>query len=73
MAIYRLSSQSIGRSSGKSVVAASAYRSGEKLQDKNIEKTFDYSKKQGIYHSEIILPEKRKRGIKRPPNAMERN
>lgn len=56
MAIYRLSSQSIGRSSGKSVVAAAAYRSGEKLKDHSIEKTFDYTKKQGIYHSEILLP-----------------
>ena len=57
MAIYRLSSQNIGRSSGKSVVAAAAYRSGEKLHDHSIEKTFDYSKKQGVYHSEILLPE----------------
>jgi len=64
MAIYRLSSQSIGRSSGKSVVAAAAYRSGEKLQDQNIEKTFDYSKKQGIYHSEILLPENAKEELK---------
>ena len=57
MAIYRLSSQSIGRSSGKSVIAAAAYRSGEKLQDQSLERTFDYTKKQGIHHSDILLPE----------------
>jgi Ti-type conjugative transfer relaxase TraA len=64
MAIYRLSSKSIGRSSGKSSVACAAYRAGEKLHDQNIEKTFDYTKKQGVYHSEILLPENAKTALK---------
>ncbi|WP_440998375.1 MobA/MobL family protein, partial [Cysteiniphilum litorale] len=56
MAIYRLSSQSIGRSSGKSAVACAAYRAGEKLKDETIGKTFNYEKKQGVYYSDIIIP-----------------
>ena len=34
MAIYRLSSKSINRSSGRSAIAAAAYRAGVKLTDK---------------------------------------
>ncbi len=33
MAIYHLSAQVIGRSSGRSSVAAAAYRAGERLRD----------------------------------------
>ncbi|MDR0797170.1 MAG: MobA/MobL family protein [Nitrososphaerota archaeon] len=59
----------IGRSSGRSVTGAAAYRSGEKLRSvahasyQSGEKiqgnkiTHDYTKKKGVVHSEIILPE----------------
>ena len=56
VAIYRLSSQSIGRSSGKSAVACAAYRAGEKLKDETIGKTFNYEKKQGVYCNDIMIP-----------------
>jgi hypothetical protein len=46
----------ISRSGGKSATAAAAYRSGEKIVDELTRKTHDYTKKQGIDHSEILSP-----------------
>lgn len=57
MALYHLSSQIIGRSGGKSAVASSAYRAGEKIQDEHIGLTFDYTKKMGVDHQEILAPD----------------
>ena len=57
MPIYHCSIQIIGRSSGRSAVAAAAYRTAEKLEDKETGLTHDYTKKQGVVHREIMLPE----------------
>jgi hypothetical protein len=38
-------------------VAAAAYRAGEKLRDERENKAQDYSRKQGVAHREIIVPE----------------
>lgn len=57
MASYHCSAKIIGRSSGRSAVACSAYRSGESLQDEELGKKFDYTNKQGIEYSNIVLPE----------------
>ena len=57
MAIYRVSANYISRSQGKSSVASAAYRSGEKLQDERLGTTNDYSRKKGVIHSEILIPE----------------
>lgn len=56
MAIYHLSAQLIQRSSGRSSVAASAYRSGEKLEDQRTGLNHDYTRKSGIEHTEILAP-----------------
>lgn len=56
MAIYHLSVQIIGRSSGKSAVASSAYRAGEKIKDERIGETYDYTKKRGVDYTEILTP-----------------
>jgi MobA/MobL family. len=56
MSYYRLEAKIIGRSGGKSSVAAAAYRSAEKLHDKRIDKTFDYTRKQGVERSLILAP-----------------
>lgn len=48
MAIYHCSIKNIGRSSGRSAVASSAYRSGEKLEDKETGLTHDYTRKKGL-------------------------
>lgn len=56
MAIYHCSCKIISRSKGRSAVGASAYRSGEKLENERDGVVHDYTKKQGVVYSEIILP-----------------
>lgn len=57
LAIFHLSIKLVRRSQGKSAVAAAAYRSGEKLLNEYDGVTHDYTRKGGIVHSEILLPE----------------
>lgn len=57
MAIYHLSVKIHSRSTGASVVAAAAYRAGEKLRDERARHTHDYRRKRGVIHREILLPE----------------
>lgn len=56
LAIYHLSMKPITRSSGRSAVAASAYRAGECLTNERDGLTHDYTRKTGIEHAEIVLP-----------------
>lgn len=55
MAIYHCSIKIGSRAKGQSAVAASAYRSGEKLTDKETGLISDYTRKSGIVFSEIAL------------------
>lgn len=55
MAIYHLSIQNIGRSAGRSAVAAAAYRSATKLIDSERGLTCDYSRKSGVVYTEVML------------------
>lgn len=64
MPIYHCSIQIIGRSSGRSAVAAAAYRAAEKLEDKETGLTHDHTKKQGVVHREIMLSEYARKNIK---------
>ena len=57
MAIYHFSVQIIGRSSGKSAVAAAAYRAGDVLLDKRTGITHNYIRKHGVCETKILLPE----------------
>lgn len=57
MAIYHCSIQVVGRSAGRSSVAAAAYRSGTKLTSMYDGVTSDYTKKSWIEFTEIRLPE----------------
>ena len=80
MAIYHLHVSMVKRSSGRSSVAAAAYRSAEKLKSEHDNVThdyspksssvnasayrsgeklgeYDYTRKQGVVHTEILLPE----------------
>ncbi|WP_188595193.1 MobQ family relaxase [Niveispirillum cyanobacteriorum] len=56
MAIYHLSAKVIGRSSGRSTTAAAAYRAGERIEDGRTGQVFDYTRKGGVEHAEIITP-----------------
>lgn len=57
MAIYHCSIKIISRGKGKSAVAAAAYRSGEKLVNEYDGAIHDYTRKGGIVHTEILLPD----------------
>ena len=57
MAIFHYSAQVISRSAGKSSVAAAAYRSGSGIYDEQTGIDHDYTKKQGVDHTEILAPE----------------
>lgn len=57
MADYRFSAKVIKRSDGRSAVAASAYRSAERLIDMRTGESHDYTRKSGVVHTEILTPE----------------
>lgn len=56
MAIYHCSVQVIGRSSGRSSVAASAYRTGECMTNEYDGITHDFTKKNWVEYVQILLP-----------------
>lgn len=56
MAIYHYSVQIIGRSTGRSAIAAAAYRSGEALVDRQTGEVKDYTRKDRVFSSEILAP-----------------
>jgi Ti-type conjugative transfer relaxase TraA len=57
MAIFHLSVKVISRSSGRSAVAAAAYRGAERLHDDRLDRDHDFTNKDGVVHSEVMLPE----------------
>lgn len=57
MAIFYCQMSVVSRSSGRSAVAASAYRTAEKLTNERDGLVHDYSRRDGVEHSEIVLPE----------------
>lgn len=56
MALFSWPMQVIKRSSGRSAVAAAAYRAGDKLRDDRADITHDYSRRSGVEHAEIMAP-----------------
>jgi Ti-type conjugative transfer relaxase TraA len=57
LAIYHLQMKPISRSSGRSAVASAAYRAAEKLTNEREGQTHDFTRKEGVEHAEIVLPE----------------
>lgn len=57
VAIYHLSAKVISRAGGRSSVAAAAYRTAGRLRDDRQGLEHDYSRKGGVVHSEIMVPE----------------
>lgn len=57
MAIFHLSAQTIGRSSGRSSVAACAYRHGARMIDERTGLVHDYTRKAGVAETMMLLPE----------------
>ena len=56
MAIYHLTTKPVSRKGGRSATAAAAYRAAELVHDHTTGQTFDYTRKRGVEHSEIVLP-----------------
>lgn len=56
MAIYHLSTKPVSRGMGRSATAASAYRAADRVHDLSSDEVFDYSRKRGVEHAEIVLP-----------------
>jgi hypothetical protein len=56
MAIYHLNAKVISRSNGQSATEAAAYRAAEKIHDERTAETFNYTRKKGVYSTEILTP-----------------
>ena len=56
LAIYHCSVKIISRSQGRSATGAAAYRAGEKIQDERTGLVYDYTRKNGVDHVEILSP-----------------
>jgi Ti-type conjugative transfer relaxase TraA len=56
MAIYHYTQKPVSRRRGQSAVAGAAYRSATKLYDRRLGQTWDYSRRRGVAHTEIVLP-----------------
>ena len=57
MANYHLNVSIVKRSAGRSATAAAAYRSATRIRDERTGELHDYSRKGGVVHSEVMLPE----------------
>jgi len=56
IAICHISIKIISRGKGKSAVVAAAYRAGERITNEYDGMVHNYTKKVGIFHTEIMLP-----------------
>jgi hypothetical protein len=57
VASFHFSAQIIGRSKGRSALAAAAYRSASLLRDEGTGQEYDYRRRHGVVHSEVLLPD----------------
>jgi MobA/MobL family/RepB DNA-primase from phage plasmid len=56
MAIYHLSVSKIKRSAGRTATGAAAYRAAQEIHDERTGITHDYTRKRGVYTTEILTP-----------------
>ena len=57
MASYHLAVKTISRSAGRSATAAMAYRAGVEIVDERTGLIHDYTRKQGVEHTLLVLPD----------------
>jgi MobA/MobL family protein len=57
VASYHFAAQIIRRSQGRSAIAAAAYRAGERLRDHEAARDWNFTRRRGVEHTEILLPE----------------
>jgi len=56
MTMVHIATKAISRKAGQSAVACAAYRAGDILDDAKYGKVHDYSKKDGVMSSDIVMP-----------------
>jgi hypothetical protein len=56
MAIFHCDVKTISRAKGRSSTAAAAYRAGERIEDERTGEVFDYTRRRGVEHTELVLP-----------------
>ena len=56
MTMVHIATKAISRKAGQSAVACAAYRAGDVLEDAKYGKVHDYSKKDGVMSSDIVIP-----------------
>ena len=57
MALFHFSVTQVKRSAGQSAIASAAYRAGEKLYSDYYGEVSDYTRKGGVIHTDIMLPD----------------
>lgn len=57
MAIFHLSVKTVSRASGRSAVAAAAYRTATEIEDERLGQRHDYTRKRGVEAAFIVAPE----------------
>ncbi len=57
MAIYHCSMKPVSRGGGRSAVAAIAYRTASRMINEREHVWYDFTRKSGVVHTEIVLPE----------------
>lgn len=57
MAIYHFSCKTVSRASGSTATGSAAYRSAEKILDERTGEIHDFTRKGGVEHTEIVLPD----------------
>jgi hypothetical protein len=73
MAQYHFAATLVCRSKGQSAVAAAAYRAGVCLEDERTGRTFDYTRRRGVLHTEIDTPANDQRDRGQLWNAVEKS
>lgn len=62
MTMVHIATKAISRKAGQSAVACAAYRAGDVLEDAKYGKVHDYSKKDGVMSSDIVIPASLRKG-----------
>jgi len=62
MTMVHIATKAISRKAGQSAVACAAYRAGDVLEDAKYGKVHDYSKKNGVMSSDIVMPASLRKG-----------
>ena len=57
MAICHISCKTVSHATGRTAPAAAAYRAGDRLKNEMDGRTHDYSRRAGVLHAEIIVPD----------------